>query len=218
MKENYNISDAPEELSKLINKDVNKYQEIENIIKKIEVSTILFFDMDGTLIDTDFANFLSYKKAIEFVLKSNCNLTYNPNERFNRTNLKNKMPNLSDENLEKIIKQKEKYFTYFLSETKLNVVLKDILLKYSKTNIAVLVTNCRKDRALCTLNYHGIKDNFSNFFFRDVNTNNEKINKFQNAIKNLKISPDLIVAFENERSEIQDAIEAGIDENNILKI
>ena len=36
----------------------------------INSDTVLFFDMDGTLIDTDFANFLSYQEAIKSVMQS----------------------------------------------------------------------------------------------------------------------------------------------------
>ena len=32
----------------------------------INSETVLFFDMDGTIVDTDFANFLSYRDAISF--------------------------------------------------------------------------------------------------------------------------------------------------------
>lgn len=35
---------------------------------KMNADTILFFDVDVKLVDTDFANFLSYKDTISFVL------------------------------------------------------------------------------------------------------------------------------------------------------
>ncbi|MBS1571678.1 MAG: hypothetical protein JST62_04675 [Bacteroidetes bacterium] len=68
-------------------------KETEKVTQNITTDIILFFDMDGTLIDTDLANFLSYKKAINSVTKSDNNLTYNPDKRFNRSNLKNAGPN-----------------------------------------------------------------------------------------------------------------------------
>jgi beta-phosphoglucomutase len=37
----------------------------------IQADSVLFFDMDGTLIDTDYANFLSYKKAIHAYNRQN---------------------------------------------------------------------------------------------------------------------------------------------------
>ncbi|MBS1920943.1 MAG: HAD family hydrolase [Bacteroidetes bacterium] len=190
--------------------------ETENIDNKITTDTVLFFDMDGTLIDTNLANFLSYKKAIQSVTKYDHDLTNNPNKRFNRSNLKNAVPNLTETEYERIIQEKEKYYNDFLHETKLNTKIADILFKYSKTNKTVLVTNCRKDRAMTTLKHFGLTDKFSDIFCREFGDNENKINKFQSAISKLGVPPNLIVAFENEEVEISDAIKSGIEIDNIL--
>ena len=186
-------------------------EQTNDIDNKITADTVLFFDMDGTLVDTNLANFLSYKKAIRAVTKSEHEVTYNPNKRFNRSELKNSIPNLTEIEYEKIIQEKEEYYKDFLCEIKLNPIIADILFKYSKTNKTVLVTNCRKGRALTTLNHFGLADKFSNIFYRQVTYNDKKINKFQNAISKLGVSPNLIVAFENEEIEIADAKQAGIE-------
>lgn len=172
--------------------------------------TVFFFDMDGTLVDTNLANFLSYRKAIQFVTNSDHNLTHNPEKRFNRSTLKNTIPNLSEPEYESIILKKEECYVDFLHETKLNTKIADILSKYSKTIKTFLVTNCRKERALATLNYFGLADKFSQIFYRQFANNDKKINKFRNAISQLGVPPNLIIAFENEEIEIADAIQAGI--------
>ena len=71
---------------------------------KINSDTVLFFDMDGTLIDTDFANFLSYQEAIQSVMQSKTEIQYTPNERFNRTTIHRLVQNLTDEKIIEIIK------------------------------------------------------------------------------------------------------------------
>jgi phosphoglycolate phosphatase-like HAD superfamily hydrolase len=191
---------------------------MQNIEAKIEADTVLFFDMDGTLINTNLANFLSYKKAIHTVTKSEHSLINNSDGRFNRSNLKNAVPNLSGSEYQRIIQEKEKFYRDFLSETKLNEVIANILLKYSKTNRTVLVTNCRKDRAMETLNHFGLIERFSDIFYPQFNDRDEKINKYKNAISYLGIPVNSILVFENEKEEIEDAIIAGIPTTNILSL
>jgi beta-phosphoglucomutase len=182
----------------------------QNIDSNIKAGTVLFFDLDGTLVDTNLANFFSYKKAILSVTKSDYNLPYSSDIRFNRNNLKSTIPNLSKNEYERIIQEKEKYYKGFLPETRLMKPLADVLLKYSKTNETVLVTNCRQDRAFETLDYHSITDKFSKLFFRQLSVKGEIINKFKNAISKLGVSPKLVIAFENEEIEIANAKQAGI--------
>ena len=170
----------------------------KNIEIIIKADTVLFFDMDGTLIDTNLANFLSYKKAIKSITKSDNDLTLNPDKRFNRSNLKIAIPNLTETEYERIIQEKEEYYDDFLHETKLIEEVADILFKYSKSHKTVLVTNCREERALTTLNHFGLADKFSDIFYRQFAPNDKKINNFQNAIAKLGVPPNLIIAFENE--------------------
>ncbi|PJE46499.1 MAG: hypothetical protein CUR34_07635 [Sediminibacterium sp.] len=177
--------------------------------KNIGIDNILFFDLDGTLVDTNLSNYLSYKKAIKSVTNKTIN-QIDENQRFNRSILKKVQPNLTDSEYEKIIQLKEEYYKDFLEHTKLKQSVVNILLQYSKTNSTILVTNCRESRAVMTLDYHRLTKHFTRLIFRQINNDNLKINKYQNAILYLNISPKLVIAFEDEESEINDAKNAGI--------
>jgi beta-phosphoglucomutase len=184
----------------------------------ITTDSIFFFDMDGTLIDTNFSNFSAYKKAIESVIDIDCNLIYNPKKRFNRGELKTNFPHLTDSEIEKIVRLKEAFYNEFLSLNELIIENIEVLNKYFRNYETYLVTNCRKERAMSTLNYFSLTDKFTNIFYRVLNDQNIKVNKFQNAISLLGVDPKRVIVFENEESEIEDARKAGIliiNPNNI---
>ncbi|MDS1031183.1 HAD hydrolase-like protein [Porphyromonadaceae sp. NP-X] len=176
----------------------------------ITTDKILFFDMDGTLVDTNLANFSAYKKAVDSVLQTDTKLVYNPEIRFNRSVLKANFPHLTDIELEKVIQVKESLYDEFLNVTTLIDENVELLLRYSKSNQTYLVTNCRKDRALKTLNHFGLKDKFTNVFYRTFDEKNKKVNKFEKALSILGVPPNIVIAFENEEIEIADAKSAGI--------
>lgn len=191
----------------------NKNQDINKIITQ---HNVLFFDLDGTLVDTEYANYLSYKMAYQTVMKKEDFILFNPNKRFNRTVLKKEYPNLNEKDYLEIIKLKETLYEKNLNNTRLIQPVNEILNMFFGKNIIVLVTNCRKNRALLTLKYHGLTPKFNYIFFKELIEKDNFTNKFEYALKKLKIDRQNVIVFENEANQINHALEAGIPIENIL--
>ena len=190
---------------------------MQHLDLRIDSEKVLFFDMDGVLVDTNLANFLSYQKAIAKI-KPDVNISYESDERFNRETLNKVVSNLAEMECQKIIQLKNKFYVDFLSETKLNELAMDILSRYCKTNKTVLVTNCRKGRAYATLGHYGLIDKFSRRFYRQETENEGDNNKYRNALLRLKVTSSSVLVFENEKSEMNAAINAGIPIENIIGV
>lgn len=184
---------------------------LELLKNDITSDMVFFIDLDGTLVDTNFANFLAYKKAINTITKSGYDLLFDSKTRLNRENIQEFIPMVSPLGLQRIIDEKEKLFIEFLPQTRLDHKLAKVLSDFSKTNRMVLVTNCREERAKLILEYHKVLELFNRMIFRqDSASLDTRGNKFQNAISMMKINPEYIIAFEDEEKEVLNAIQAGI--------
>ncbi len=193
---------------------VDRIKHIEKWGDAIKKADALLFDLDGTLIDTDYANFLSYKEAVERVKKSSAKLVYDSTQRLNRTEIRKLFPDLSAAEFISIIRLKESLYYKHLDKTKLNSAIARTLDNVSQSAI-VLVTNSRRARANMLLAYHNITDKFTHrYYWEDIRS----INKFQYALSELNINPHLVVAFENDEVEIASAISAGMPAANIIQV
>ncbi len=186
--------------------------------KTIDTNFILIFDLDGTLVETDTANLLSYKDAIQQIMKIDINLSLYSNQRFTRKILKNILPKLSNMKYNEIIELKNKLFGKYLNETKLNSITFEILQKYSGINTIILSTNSHKERAIKVLKFHNIFDKFNYRFYKDDIKSKKEMSKFEYVIKKTKILPSYMIIFENEELEIDIALSLGALSENIISI
>ena len=198
-----------------MNRVVNSENEIN-----VEISSefVILCDMDGTLIDTNYANYLSYKRAIHEVTSREHDLRFNYEKRLNRERLKENIPYLTDEQYNNIVSLKTNYYSEYLPETKVNKALVDFLRKYSGTNEAVLVTCCREKRALETLQYHNLLGCFSRLMCWEALSGSGISNKYANALNLLSATPVACIVCENNIIDIKEAIIAGVPRANIISV
>ena len=90
---------------------------------KVSEKTIFLIDLDGTLVDTDYANYLAYHYAIKKIFE--IELSYDRKKRFTRNDLKKIFPNIQVSDFEKIVRLKEDKYKDYLSKT---VVNKDLMI------------------------------------------------------------------------------------------
>jgi beta-phosphoglucomutase-like phosphatase (HAD superfamily) len=175
-----------------------------------------FFDMDGTLVETDYANFLAYNKAINSVLNIRNTIEFNPNHRFDKNSLKQQFQNLSDFQYKRIIQLKNKLTNDFLSKTFVNSKVVEAFISMSETKRTVLVTNASFDRAMQTMKFHGL-DRYLDAMFCSGHRSSDA-NKYQHAIETLGASTKNIVLFENEDKEVLNALNSGVQKQKIFKV
>lgn len=196
----------------------NTFDIMHELSNRISTRTIILCDMDGTLVDTNYANYLSYRQAIKEVTHGKNDIQFNPSKRFSREDLKEQVPHLCDVEYERIVLLKTEYVNNYFPETKLNSALADIIRNFNKTNETVLVTNCREERAIPTLQYHRILDSFTHVFCRDRSPGEGVANKYENAMIRLGAIPEAVLVFENEIIDAENAVLAGIPRENIISI
>jgi len=194
--------------------------EVKNMVEEIYTNNItdshlLVFDLDGTLVNTDMVNYLAYKDAIQQIIGLDLAIAHNKYERFTREKLFSIVGNLTDIQYKKIIKMKNEVYQKYLSKSKVNTFMLDVIQQFINTNKIILATNSRKNRAEMVLQYHGLTNIFDYLFFKEEY--NQK-SKFLHVINYFGVSASLIFVFENDNDEVRKAIESGIPDGNIIKV
>jgi len=179
---------------------------------------LVLCDMDGTLIDTDYANYLSYRRAIADIMLQTQELEFNSGKRLNRVGLRERLPRLTDDQYNKIISLKTEYYSEYLPETRVNTTLADFIRKCSGTYETVLVTCCRERRARETMQYHNILECFSRLICWEALTASGLSNKYTNALNLLGANPTTTIVCENGTIDIERAILAGVPRENIISV
>lgn len=121
------------------------------------------FDLDNTLIYTDYLNNESYKFALCKIGIENFE-DINYSKRITRDYIHIRYPNLSDNEIKRLISIKQEYFINNIDKTILNKKLIDYINIISNKN-CILWTMADKERVEAILEYYDLKRNFFDIYY-----------------------------------------------------
>ena len=187
-------------------------QFYKNLDCYVKPESVFIFDMDGTLVNSDIANFNAYSEALS--------PTINLAQRYIAGRITR--ASLSELGVSRtmqcsiVSKKREVYSKYLKDTIKMPLACK-ILEIVSKTNMTILATQSEKQRAIDTLQYHGLHDKFTHSVFRE-DLQEEQQNKYAHVVQKYNLNPQDIFVFEDNEIEIANALTAGIPQKNIISL
>lgn len=187
-------------------------QFYKNLDCYVKPETVFIFDMDGTLVNSDIANFNAYSEALSPTI--NLAQRYIAG-RITRASLSEL--GVSRNMQESVISQKREIYNKYLKDTIKMPLACKILEIVSKTNITILATQSEKQRAIDTLQYHNLLANFTHSVFRE-DLQEEQQNKYAHVVQKYNLNPQDIFVFEDNEIEIANALTAGIPQKNIISL
>ena len=169
------------------------------------------FDLDGTIIYTDEANSMAYRRALNIVGINNAvgicgRITADVIHEVGLDNV----------DVDAVIKVKIEAYCRELWRTRLGpaaTALECVILNRNIFDKVVLLTDSAERRAMETLGYYGWEQ-----YFDEIVCNGGAGNKYVNYVKAFDSDPAACVVWENEEGQVMSAIAAGVKSENIRKV
>lgn len=172
-----------------------------------------FFDLDGTLVNTENANFEAYKRAISDICKVSIS-----KQDFKLTNgmgykdfLPILVPSISKTEVEKVSIRKKEIYAELMHLTQANTFLVDFLRQMSGHHVTALVTTAKKANGETVLKEHNLTDLFDFVVYGDdVENMKPHPEAYIKAIQLSGLEAREIIAFEDSGVGIKAAKAANI--------
>lgn len=175
----------------------------------------LFFDLDGTISDTDaihMANWLELLRPHELDVDMNLYKEKLSDGRPSREIIDELLPDLPQEEKHRLIEREESGYRDRMAQTGPITGLGNLIEEARSRGINVaLVSNALKEDARNSLEGLGLKDAFEPMIFaEDVGVEKPDPAPYEAALEKLGISPEEALAFEDSPTGIGGAVKAGI--------
>jgi HAD superfamily hydrolase (TIGR01509 family) len=174
----------------------------------------LFFDLDGTLANTDPIHFLTWQELLR-----NYGLEIDENfyktrisGRLNPIIVKDILPNLSPQEGEKVADAKEAHFRKLATDLQPLPGLSEILEWSEQSQLKrALVTNAPRDNVFFMMDTLNLQATFDlKVLAEDTPAGKPDPAPYQVALEKLNLEPKEVIAFEDSPSGIRSAVAAGI--------
>ena len=175
---------------------------------------LAIFDLDGTLFDTKDVNYNAYQNAIRMT-KIDVKIDYDDfcklyNGKNYREFLPKVIPNISEEQLEKIHNLKKNIYQEYLDKAKKNELLFLMIEEIKEKFYISIVTNASKKNVEDILEKFSVKNLFDLLITQeDVENPKPSAEGFLKAMNYFNISKENTIIFEDSKIGIQAAINSG---------
>lgn len=173
----------------------------------------LFFDLDGTLVNTYEADYFAYRDAIIEVVGVEVN-----RDSFAKTHgqeAKQKLdllaPGLSDEDVDRVRLAKKKHYPKYLHHTVANETLVSFLRDMAQHHVIAMVTTAKSHNAEAVLEAHRLNDLFEiKVYGDDVTYAKPDPEGYLIALERSGLQASEVIAFEDSQSGLDAARAAGL--------
>jgi len=179
---------------------------------RVDMADVVVFDLDGTLVETDPANFLAYKEAIAHCLGQGFKAKLPSTKRLTREVLRECLIAVPETTIQSIARYKEDIYGQFLHATTANQPILR-LLELAQGKEVILASNCRRPRAELVLDHHGINGKFTRKYFSE---SDDARHKYEKIFCDLDVDSRQVVVFDDDPVEAASALAVCVGSDSVF--